>query len=173
MLAVCRDTGTLFTWGDNQFGQLGYQEGKSGLSHTDSPREVTYFKRIKGAVVTHVAAGSQHSLCAVEIPSNVDQRSGFYLTAAPSSSFEVYSWGSNRSGQLGVDLSIGGGQGIDAAGHTSTPRAVKLSVKTNSSSGLNPTIAGGLPAVVVRVSRLCASHETSVAVFDIRRSRSV
>jgi hypothetical protein len=160
MLAVCRDTGTLFSWGDNQFGQLGYQEGRSLHTHVDSPREVTYFKKIKGAVVTHVAAGSQHSICALELAST-DRNSGFYLTSAPSSSFQIYSWGTNRSGQLGVDLSAGGGQSASPAGHTWTPRAVKLSVKASAGA---PTIAY---AAVVRVSRLCASHDTSIAVFDI------
>jgi E3 ubiquitin-protein ligase HERC2 len=71
-IAVITDNGTLFTFGDNEYGQLG-----SGTTEaTDGPRQVELTN------VAYVACGSEH-------------------TAAVTTSGQVYTWGKGASGQLG------------------------------------------------------------------------
>lgn len=97
MLALCRESGTVFAWGDNTYGQLGYStpDADSDKMYT-TPRKIDFFVdlAVKHAIsdgeqfVTHVAAGASHSMCAVfRQDRNI---------------CELYSWGNNELGQLGV-----------------------------------------------------------------------
>ena len=94
---VVTEYGALFSWGSDTFGQLGHGNTASGKSFLSSPTKVNYFKRMN---VVGVAAGESHSVCF-------------------SSDGEVYSWGSNKSGQLGVS---------DIKVSTSIPTRVKTDV---------------------------------------------
>ncbi|GAX28085.1 hypothetical protein FisN_2Hh097 [Fistulifera solaris] len=75
-VAVCRD-GSVFAWGSSRFGQIG-SGGDS--SPRCSPRRVD---DLKGIVCVSVAAGEKHSVA-------LSQRG------------EVYVWGDNTNGQLGI-----------------------------------------------------------------------
>ncbi|GAX18447.1 hypothetical protein FisN_2Lh097 [Fistulifera solaris] len=75
-VAVCRD-GSVFAWGSNRFGQIGYVGDSSPRC---SPRRVD---DLKGIVCVSVAAGEKHSVA-------LSQRG------------EVYVWGDNTNGQLGI-----------------------------------------------------------------------
>jgi hypothetical protein len=82
----CTDDGELFAWGSNGFGQLGH----SGADRDDgaisagrlSPRRVEG-GGMRQAFVVAVAAGDRHSVALTRIG-------------------EVYCWGDNRGGQLGI-----------------------------------------------------------------------
>ncbi|KAM4807528.1 putative E3 ubiquitin-protein ligase HERC3 [Rhinophrynus dorsalis] len=72
------DDGQLFTWGQNQHGQLGLGKGFSSQS---SPQRV---KSLEGIPIAQVTAGGFHSF-------------------ALSLSGAVFGWGKNSSGQLGLN----------------------------------------------------------------------
>lgn len=100
------ESGQLYSWGENRFGQLGYAENSGP---TERPSENAHptptLVSLPGDVgpVTQVAAGSNHSLV---------------LTA----SGQLYAFGSDRSGQLGNTM-YNGEAGSEA---NSTPRLVTL-----------------------------------------------
>lgn len=73
------DSGRIYAWGDNSFGQLGIG---NDTSHT-SPVLVDMTGSLSGKEVITIVAGNRHSLA---------------LTTAG----EVYSWGNNVNGQLGT-----------------------------------------------------------------------
>lgn len=82
-LCVCR-TGAVFAWGSNRFGQLGIttsggDEGSNTLRF-NVPRRLDDLKQV---VCVDVAAGERHSV-------------------ALSQKGEVYAWGDNSAGQLGI-----------------------------------------------------------------------
>jgi alpha-tubulin suppressor-like RCC1 family protein len=86
---VVSDNGDVFTWGSDRFGQLGHgvrftSNALHGAAVNNAaclePRRVEALRR---EYVLHVAAGDAHSLCIT--------RDG-----------EVYAWGSNKDGQLGL-----------------------------------------------------------------------
>ena len=88
--------GDVFSWGSDRFGQLGYGGSDAGKG-SFYPRKI---ENLKKAFVVAIAAGDTHSVC---------------FTADG----EIYSWGSNKEGQLGIPPSkigagIGGGPGISA-----------------------------------------------------------
>ncbi|GAM25148.1 hypothetical protein SAMD00019534_083230 [Acytostelium subglobosum LB1] len=76
-VAVISSDGELFTWGNNSQGQLGH--GLSVGKFQTTPRRVETFKSSPIIIAT---CGGEHSIA-------VDQ------------SFQIYSWGSSRHGQLG------------------------------------------------------------------------
>ena len=168
-LVVTR-AGELYSWGSDRFGQLGHgskynnnsktakmngvaadnrQESKKstakegGASHAGvllSPRRVESLRRVR---VVQVAAGDAHSMCCT----NAD---------------ELYAWGSNRSGQLGLkptELSVVGvaaaapGRGGSSAGRAaenesgastsgvSTPRRVFIDALQDGAVGSGSTRA--------------------------------
>jgi hypothetical protein len=73
-------SGSVYTWGDNSFGQLG--DGTTTNSSTPVCISDIETSPLKGKVITAVAAGSRHSM-------------------AVDSNGKVYAWGYNYYGQLG------------------------------------------------------------------------
>ena len=80
------NTGDIFSWGSDRFGQLGYGGGDAGKGSL-SPRKIDNLKK---SVVVAIAAGDAHSVCFTN-------------------DGEIYSWGCNKDGQLGVPLLERGG----------------------------------------------------------------
>jgi hypothetical protein len=76
-IALCSD-GTLVTWGENEYGQL----GNGGTNDSRTPVNITHSGVLSGKTVTMVSAGSQHSL-------------------ALCSDGTLAAWGENHAGQLG------------------------------------------------------------------------
>ncbi|EFA80011.1 regulator of chromosome condensation domain-containing protein [Heterostelium album PN500] len=76
-IAVISSDGELFTWGNNSQGQLGH--GLNVGKYQSTPRRVETFK---SSPIIMISCGGEHSVA-------VDQ------------SFQIYSWGSSRYGQLG------------------------------------------------------------------------
>lgn len=151
--------GDVYTWGSDRCGQLGHGKSLRSQQHVvrkdsasqdkeidnevllSEPRRVEALRR---SFVLQVAAGDAHSLCFAK-------------------GDELYAWGSNRSGQLGLkatELSHlpGGAEG------TSTPRAVYIEhagkprrssvMRKASSSSHRPS-----PEVMVQ---LAAAHNNSL-----------
>jgi hypothetical protein len=113
--------GDVYSWGSNRFGQLGHggkienaDNPNSGgnnsgfTSYCLSPKRIESLRRKR---VLKICAASTHSLCSTE--------------------GEVYSWGSNKHGQLGVkqydttSLQNGSGHGI------SKPKAVDIKCQSS------------------------------------------
>lgn len=115
-LALRRD-GTVWVWGNNGYGQLG--PGGSGSSNTLSAIQVTGLP----ADVVGVAAGSVHNL-------------------ALDSSGKVWSWGEDRTGQLGRNATLEG----------------KPDLTTKSTPGLVDIPAG------VQIIAIAAGGRTSLAI---------
>lgn len=86
--------GTLWTWGDNSYGQLG--NASSGSTPVPTPA------KIGGATYNVVAAGASHSL-------------------AIATNGTLWAWGSNSNGQLGNNAS---GSGSPTVGNVTAPRQV-------------------------------------------------
>lgn len=78
--------GMVFAWGSNQFGQLG--ESPNGVTSTTSRSLPKQVEELKQTPCVAVAAGERHSV-------------------ALSKEGEVYVWGNNTSGQLGVSRRSG------------------------------------------------------------------
>jgi len=109
----------LFSFGSNQFGQLGTGSGSGTPTANPTPREIS----LPGATarVTQLAAGEDHTLA---------------LTAAG----ELYTFGSNRYGQLGRAANSG------ASLPNSTPERT------------------GLPGIQGTAVQVAAGHEQSLAL---------
>ncbi|NDI35183.1 S-layer homology domain-containing protein [Chengkuizengella sediminis] len=75
--AVLSSDGTVYTWGYNEFGQL----GDGATENNNSPQELT---SLVGKTIEQVSAGGLH-------------------TVAIASNGKVYTWGSNEFGQLGYE----------------------------------------------------------------------
>lgn len=79
---VLTTQGKIFAWGSNVYGQLGAQGVQSGSdAHARRPREIK--GSLKNDEVADIAAGAEHSLCTVV-------------------SGNVFTWGSNACGSLGL-----------------------------------------------------------------------
>jgi hypothetical protein len=132
--------GILFSWGSNRFGQLGHADLDT-TKHVNSPRRVEYFKR---DAVLGIAAGECHCLCFTECG-------------------ELYSWGSNKHGQLGLKQ---GEVGITPSGLCNlVPKKVSLPVKTNSSG-----ILATRNENVAFISDVIASNQSSLVLLKVRNS---
>ena len=94
--------GDVFSWGSDRFGQLGYGGSDAGKGSL-VPKKIENLKKF---TVVAIAAGEIHSVCFTDAG-------------------EIYSWGSNKEGQLGIPplemgAGIGGGPGL------SVPRRVYI-----------------------------------------------
>ncbi|CDW89302.1 isoform c [Stylonychia lemnae] len=85
----CTNTGAVFSWGENDAGQLGFgcrKESSQGLSShlqfSSTPKKVEQLSKL---FVVDVACGDYHSAVITNLQ-------------------EVYLWGSNKNGQLGIDM---------------------------------------------------------------------
>ena len=89
---VCTNTGAVFAWGQNDFGQLGIQNGPK-LNKAGAPVAGLFSSTPKKVIgldkqfIHDVACGDNHSLA---LDNNRD----------------VFAWGSNLEGQLGIDMSV-------------------------------------------------------------------
>eukprot|EP01033_Poteriospumella_lacustris_P019067 gene19067-13759_t len=126
--------GTLYSWGSNRFGQLGHADLDT-TRQLSSPRRMECFKR---DVVLGMACGEQHCICFTDTG-------------------ELYTWGGNRQGQLGLKVGEvstmpphgnGNGNGNGEPGNT-VPKRVTFPVKLN-----------GLHTMVHR-------HESIALVVDV------
>ncbi|EQC36265.1 hypothetical protein SDRG_06370 [Saprolegnia diclina VS20] len=84
--------GQLFSWGSNSFGQLGFPLKLTSAASRLSPKRIDAFK---GVVVVDIAASSVHSVALTE-------------------SGHVFTWGSNKKGQLGRKDGFGTDQGFSS-----------------------------------------------------------
>lgn len=113
---VLTKAGYVYSWGNNRFGML-------GLQHFDATLQP---QRIAGPlmrrVVRHVAAGGFHVICRTDDD-------------------EIYAWGRNNRGQLGI-----GTEGDDVC----TPMLVQFQSNARK----------------MRVLQVCAGHEHSLALME-------
>jgi Regulator of chromosome condensation (RCC1) repeat/Ankyrin repeats (3 copies) len=101
---VITSDGGVYSWGSDRFGQLGH-----GNQNPDSGKFLLYPKRIdffKKSTVVAIAAGDTHSVCFTDYG-------------------ELYSWGSNKEGQLGFPASEVGA-GFGGVPGTATPKKVYI-----------------------------------------------
>ena len=87
-----KTNGTIWSFGDNTYGQLGL--GETANTEYGEPQEITTIP--EGVKFTKISVGKNHTL--------VLDTNGF-----------VYSFGSNSNGQLGLDISVGTGIGSNSA----------------------------------------------------------
>ena len=115
---ACDDRGHLFSWGANRDGQLGYELLRATGSGSGEPRQVTP-RRVGGALrgvwVAGVSAANRHSA--------VRTRDG-----------EVFAFGSNDHGQLGVFASA---SASTLEGTTGTGTTGRVLVATTGEKGSN------------------------------------
>jgi alpha-tubulin suppressor-like RCC1 family protein len=78
------ENGEIFSWGSNSLGQLGQGSGENSRL-LSSPKRI---ESLRGVAVVGISAGENHSLC-------------------HTSSSELYGWGNNERGQLGVSITTG------------------------------------------------------------------
>mmetsp|Transcript_557 Transcript_557/g.938 ORF Transcript_557/g.938 Transcript_557/m.938 type:complete len:1396 (-) Transcript_557:68-4255(-) len=122
-------SGMVFAWGSNRFGQLGTVDAKASISSSPSPSKnngsngsFRYLPRrvedLKAVKCIAVAAGEKHSV-------------------ALSQQGEVYVWGDNTSGQLGVARRTGiqKVQRVEALWN-STPKKIGIAVSAAEQSTL-------------------------------------
>lgn len=122
MLAVI-DSGALYSWGGNRFGQLGHGR----LDDCCAPKRIDKLKR---HFVCGVAAGSTHSVCYTSVG-------------------EVWTWGSNKHGQLGSRVTSTTGGKLGAPG-SSVPVCVSWHQKASYDSDVLEVCASHTCTLVLR-----------------------
>lgn len=136
------DRGDVFSWGSNTFGQLGHGNSEQSSKILSYPKKVEVLKK---DFVVGIAAGESHSLCFTDTG-------------------EVYAWGSNKFGQLGIrpsETSSGPG-GVHG---TATPRKVTMPFVT--SAAKTRYVGEGAEMTVFQV---VASHQSSMLLCHCRHS---
>ena len=123
------DRGDLFSWGSDRFGQLGYGGSDAGKG-SFVPKKVENMKKF---VVVAIAAGDSHSVCFTE-------------------NGEIYTWGCNKEGQLGIPplergAGVGGGSGISAPKRVYLP-GTKTQPRGPGSNRFQASASGALAAKV-------------------------
>ncbi|KDO26141.1 hypothetical protein SPRG_08502 [Saprolegnia parasitica CBS 223.65] len=134
--------GQIFSWGSNSFGQLGFPLKLTSASSRLSPKRIDAFK---GVVVVDIAASSVHSVALTE-------------------SGHVFSWGSNKKGQLGRKEGFGTDQGFPS------PKRVDALMRTRRCSATSRTLLPSRSVVAVSCNHTCivlnVEKETSAAVVQ-------
>lgn len=115
---VLTSDGTLYSWGTNSSGQLGNGDNVE----SNVPVAVTTSGALSGKTITAFSAGDQHSI-------------------AVTSTGEVYAWGYNAYGQLGIGTN---GSGVDK----NVPTAVDMSGALNGMI-VTAVAAGGYHSVAL------------------------
>ena len=100
---VLTSDGKLYTWGRNDYGQL----GNNSYNAVYYPSPIYDSGVLNGKTIVQICAGYEHDLVL-------------------DSDGKMYSWGSNNYGQLGIGLMQNGDRG-DQVSHYSTPVAVDMS----------------------------------------------
>lgn len=158
MLALCRDSGIVFSWGDNTYGQLGHSmAGLEADNQWLTPRQIDFFIDLrakhrrsgKKVTITHIASGTVHSLCGVSISCGIAQRDIIS---------EIYSWGSNERGQLGIK------QVNLSRSHSHVPSKVKFPGEMQSNEGTSVQIID-LTAACYNSLVVLAHQKTRFGVF--------
>ena len=96
------NVGAVFSWGSDRFGQLGHGGSETGKIRLEPKR----IENLKKLTVIAIAASDTHSLCFT-------------------SSDELFAWGSNKEGQLGLNASEIGA-GIAGCPGIAVPKRVNL-----------------------------------------------
>jgi uncharacterized repeat protein (TIGR02543 family) len=116
--AALTSDGRVFTWGDNNYGQLGDGTTTDRLI----PKEITYgFSLNDGETITQISLGSTHS-------------------AALTSDGRVFTWGHNSLGQLGDGTTINSNSPIDITAQFllgETDNIANISLGTSFSSAIS------------------------------------
>lgn len=99
------DLGDIYSWGSDRFGQLGYGGSEAGKGSL-LPKKIESMKK---SIIIAIAAGDSHSVCF-------------------SNNGEIYTWGSNKEGQLGL-LPAETGSGLGGCPGVSTPKRIYLKGK--------------------------------------------
>ena len=130
-IALCAD-GTLVTWGDNSYGQLGL----SGPDHSGVPVTITASSALSGKTVTSIAAGQSHN-------------------AALLADGTLAAWGGNDSGQLGNGTTDNSSLpvAVNTASLAAGERIVKLAG--------GPTASHGIGVVAVPLASLAGPAVTT------------
>lgn len=120
-----KEDGSLWTWGDNQFGQLGVGKSPAALPYSRTPVLISRPSGLPPEVkFISIAAGGYHTL-------------------ARASDGSLWAWGRNQEGQLGNGTNSGNAIAGGAAIHTS-PIRVSLPVSSTSTPTQIVKIAAGL-----------------------------
>lgn len=119
-LCVCRN-GSVFAWGSNRFGQV-----QSGSTDSRTPQRID---DLKNSHCISVAAGERHSV-------------------ALSKQGEVYVWGDNTAGQLGITHSRSSGQRAQRV-DLGRKQAIAVSASSQSTAVLTAPVVGSLPVNTV------------------------
>lgn len=134
---VVSSEGQVYSWGSNRFGQLGLGDAEH-LKNVFTPKRIESLKRER---VLGLACGDTHSLCYTR-------------------SNEVFSWGCNKHGQLGLRFG-------DCTNSTSGPCAfIPKKVILPLKSG---TAAGSLQSDTLHVCAVAAAYSSSLVLCRSRK----
>jgi len=137
------EQGAVFSWGNNRFGQLGI--GVINDANGSKALVPTIISSLKKVNVVGIAAGDAHSLCFTD-------------------KCELFSWGSNKHGQLGlqqVEVSIipGGGPGISSPKRVQVADIMKFKA-TNRWQKLDPK-----SICFTYIKQISAAYNSSLLLF--------
>ncbi|MGN0106776.1 MAG: RCC1-like domain-containing protein, partial [Hominilimicola sp.] len=97
-ITILRDDGTVWTWGDNTYGQL----GNTGRKYLSMPGQVVVGESEYNSIylrnVVEIASGSKHNVAVVKEKSTNPKSDATTFTNVNG---KVYTWGLGTSGQLG------------------------------------------------------------------------
>ncbi|KAL3806632.1 hypothetical protein ACHAXA_011739 [Cyclostephanos tholiformis] len=128
----CTEDGEIFSWGSNGFGQLGHLPGGADrdvdavATGRLSPRRVEGGGGFRQSFVVAVAAGDRHSVALTRMG-------------------EVYCWGDNRSGQLGIYCNNGDVGAISSSDCGLRPRRLAIAIAAAEFSTLVLTMPPTMP----------------------------
>mmetsp|Transcript_37533 Transcript_37533/g.57503 ORF Transcript_37533/g.57503 Transcript_37533/m.57503 type:complete len:340 (-) Transcript_37533:1980-2999(-) len=137
------NTGAVFSWGENEFGQLGYNCSKDqgqALKISDRPRRI---EQLGKSFIIDAACGDNHSL-------------------ALSNDRACYVWGSNHQGQLGLDK--------ESYHQVQAPKRIQMTEYMNSSNteGFTQIHAKATYSILVGTSKnVYVTDRTATGFFPV------